>query len=243
MGDACETNTNASLANLTVSTGTLYPAFAPGVYSYSVDLGIGQPEIAVTPTAAVPDGVALTLDGTTHGSGITGPLRGLDVNTTRAVEIVVEADGGTKSTYRVTIRRTLTQQAYIKSNNQSATNYNLGGNGIAGASAIAIDGDFMAVGRPNENGAIELFARVGAAWGALYAVYTGGNVNSDFGIAVKLSTDWLVVGAPAANANRGVVHAIRRSTLATNPEMHDAHTYFAIVGARSAVRHQYRSGR
>jgi hypothetical protein len=59
----CDTNTNATLSALVTSEGKLYPAFDPGIHEYTVDVGVDVAEIALIPTATVPDGVVIKVDG------------------------------------------------------------------------------------------------------------------------------------------------------------------------------------
>src|SRR5690606_5058307 len=65
---AAPVSTDASLASLAVSTGTLDPAFATGITSYALDVPNAASSITVTPTAT--DGSAsLTVDGAPLASG------------------------------------------------------------------------------------------------------------------------------------------------------------------------------
>jgi hypothetical protein len=96
--------TNADLSDLTLSDGTLNPAFAPNVTSYTADVGYETTTITVTPTLADANATA-TVNGAMVASGsASGPITlNLGANT---ISVVVTAeDGVTTTTYSIVVTR------------------------------------------------------------------------------------------------------------------------------------------
>lgn len=58
-----------TLSDLSVSSGSLSPSFSSGTTSYTASVAYGATSITVTPTAAAPDDVTITVNGTTVSSG------------------------------------------------------------------------------------------------------------------------------------------------------------------------------
>ncbi|HEU5170459.1 MAG TPA: choice-of-anchor B family protein, partial [Gemmatimonadales bacterium] len=83
------------------------------------------------------------------------------------------------------------------------------------ASAIAVDGDLLAVGAPahGEAGAVYLFERRGGGWrpaGKLEPPAGARGKGDEFGRSLALQGTLLVVGAPSHEDSRGAVYAYRR---------------------------------
>jgi hypothetical protein len=95
---------NNNLRSLTVSPGTLAPAFSASTTTYTVDVGSSVERITVTPrledTAAT-----MTVNGqaTTSGQARTITLNGAGSNT--LITIIVTAPNNTQKTYTVDVRR------------------------------------------------------------------------------------------------------------------------------------------
>ena len=87
---------NAELASLTVSAGTLDPAFSPSVTSYSVSVGNVVESIAVTGTVADPGAKV---------SDNNGSVQRLSVGSNTIPIVVTAADGRTAKSYVVTVVR------------------------------------------------------------------------------------------------------------------------------------------
>ena len=87
-------SSNADLATLSLSTGSLDPAFDPAVTSYTATVTYAVDTLTVTATAAHSAAVI------TEGTG----LASLSVGET-VIEVVVEAEDGSAKTYTVTITR------------------------------------------------------------------------------------------------------------------------------------------
>lgn len=98
-------STNANLASLTISAGTLSPAFASGTISYTDSVSNATASLTVTPTLA--DGTAsLTVNGSAVTSGSASAPIALSVGSGNVINVVVTAqDGVTTKTYTVTVTR------------------------------------------------------------------------------------------------------------------------------------------
>lgn len=98
-----ELSDEARLSDLTISQGTLSPAFASGTTDYTADVGNKVPSITVTPTAAH-NKATVTVNGvvTASGQGTSVPLQ-LGAN---MITIIVTAeDGATTKTYTLKVTR------------------------------------------------------------------------------------------------------------------------------------------
>ncbi|MCU6794338.1 cadherin-like beta sandwich domain-containing protein [Paenibacillus sp. WQ 127069] len=95
-------SSNADLSNLIVDQGTLTPAFASGIISYTNDVGYLVSSLNVTPTIA-DNTAALKVNGNTvtSGSGVTIPLN-VGANT---ITVEVTAQDNSTKTYTVTVNR------------------------------------------------------------------------------------------------------------------------------------------
>jgi hypothetical protein len=100
-GDSATVNPEVTLASLTVSPGTLQPAFSGGTTRYSVDLTSDTTTVTVTAQAAV-SGDTVTIDGeprTSHTVALGDP------GSTTPVSIVVSESGTNSRTYTVLFKR------------------------------------------------------------------------------------------------------------------------------------------
>ena len=92
----------ASLSGLTLSAGTLSPAFASGTTPYTARVPNNVSRITVTPTTTTP-GATIRVGTSTVSSG-SGRAVNLSVGT-NAISIVVSATGYTTRTYTITVTR------------------------------------------------------------------------------------------------------------------------------------------
>ena len=91
---------NSALASLALGTGTLNTAFSPGITSYTARLARGITSVTVTPTVA--DAVAtVTVNGEAVVSGTASQVLSLTPEN-RIVTVVVTAQNGSSTSYRVT---------------------------------------------------------------------------------------------------------------------------------------------
>ena len=97
-------SSNADLASLTVSAGTLSPAFASGTITYTDSVSNATTLITVTPTLA--DSTAtVKINGNTVASGSASGGIALALGANPPVSIVVTAEDGTPKTYTLTVTR------------------------------------------------------------------------------------------------------------------------------------------
>jgi hypothetical protein len=206
--DAAIANANAALESLGVSRGELDPPFDPDVAAYTLKLPLGAEDLAVTPTAQVPDGVTIEISEMTIASGTESPALPLNLGD-NLVEVVVNPEEGEPRTYTIAANRGagILQQAYVKASNTDA-------NDLFGVS-VALDGDTLAVGAFGEGsaaagvggdetnnsrfeaGAVYVFVRSGTSWSQQAYLKASNTGDGDqFGLSVAVDGDTLTVGAP-----------------------------------------------
>jgi hypothetical protein len=95
---------NADLSALSLSSGTLSPAFASGTTSYTASVGNATTSLTVTPTVA--DATAsITVNGVATASGNASGAIALAVGANTLTTVVTAQDGITTKTYTVTVSR------------------------------------------------------------------------------------------------------------------------------------------
>ncbi|BAU52148.1 Cadherin-like beta sandwich domain protein [Mucilaginibacter gotjawali] len=100
---------NANLSKLTISAGTLTPAFATATTSYTASVANTITSITVTPKAT--DALAtIKVNGTAVSSGTASGAIPLSVGT-NVINTVVKAQNGTTKTYTITVTRSLPANA------------------------------------------------------------------------------------------------------------------------------------
>jgi len=98
------TTPSSNLAGLTVSTGSLSPAFATGTLGYSVSVPYTTQQIAVTPTAV--DGMGtVTVNGAAVAYASTSAPIALQVGANTINIVVTASDNSSTQTYTVTVTR------------------------------------------------------------------------------------------------------------------------------------------
>jgi hypothetical protein len=95
-------SSNADLASLVPSVGTLTPAFASGTRIYSATLLDAPVSVKVTPTV-VNSGATVTVNGTAVASGAASGAIGLDFGFNVITTVVTAEDGITTKTYTITL--------------------------------------------------------------------------------------------------------------------------------------------
>ncbi len=202
-------SSNASLLDLTLSGTQLDQIFDPGMFSYTASLGYFGASLRVL---AEPEdaGATLTLNGAPLPANVPGDYLPLAVGS-NALELVVTAeDGVTSRSYQVDVTRgpkvSVAQEAYLKASNTGPDLF---------ATAIALSGDTLAAGAPEEGsaatgiggnesdnsltsaGAVYLFQRAGITWQQTDYVKASNTDGVDrFGEALAIAGDLLAVGAP-----------------------------------------------
>lgn len=96
-------SSNADLSALSLSIGTLQPAFAPGVTSYTAAVGHATTSVTVTPTVSHAL-ASVVVNGTPVASGNASGAIPLNVGANTAVVVVTAQDGSTKA-YTITVTR------------------------------------------------------------------------------------------------------------------------------------------
>ncbi|QMV41906.1 S-layer homology domain-containing protein [Cohnella cholangitidis] len=98
---AREASGDANLSGLTLSSGTLSPAFAPGTTSYTASVTNSVYSIAIMPTMA-----NVTATVTVNGQTLTAGAASVGLNVgSNPITIVVTAQNGATKTYTVTVTR------------------------------------------------------------------------------------------------------------------------------------------
>jgi gliding motility-associated-like protein len=95
---------NANLANLTISSGTLAPAFASGTTNYTASVSNVTTSVTLTPTASDP-AATVTVNGVATASGSSSAAISLVVGANTITTIVTAGDGTTTNTYTVIATR------------------------------------------------------------------------------------------------------------------------------------------
>jgi hypothetical protein len=118
-GDSATENPEASLANLTVTTGadtvTLNPQFNPAATNYTVDLSNNITTVTITAQPAVAgDSVSIDGQATTNSAIDLGPS--VPTESTKVVSVVVSNPPSSSRTYTVLLKR-----AGLAGNNSLAT--------------------------------------------------------------------------------------------------------------------------
>jgi gliding motility-associated-like protein len=105
-------STDANLASLVVSTGTLTPAFAQATLVYTVSVPNATASITVTPTSTESH-ATITVNGTTVASGTASGAINLNGGANIITTIITAEDGTTTKTYTITVNRALSTNANL----------------------------------------------------------------------------------------------------------------------------------
>ena len=98
------TSSDADLSGLTLSAGTLDPAFARDSLSYTATVANSIDSLTVTPTSNH-NGATITVNGTSVSSGSASSAISLSVGENTITIVVTAEDGTTTKTYTVTVER------------------------------------------------------------------------------------------------------------------------------------------
>ena len=200
---------DATLADLELSAGSLDQVFQPSQFDYTATVGFLTTETTVTPVLS--DAAAtVSVNGVAVSSGSASAPISLAVGKNIITIIVTAEDAVTTGTYTLTVTREsadeFAQQAYLKASHTD-TGDNFG-------TSIALSGDTLAVGTFQEDsgatgidgngsdntapgsGAVYVFIRNGTAWSQQAYIKASNTGSADrFGISLALSGDTLAVGA------------------------------------------------
>ncbi len=213
-------SSNALLAALTLSSGSLAPAFDAAVTMYAVGPALLPGSVILTPTTAAPS-ASVTVNGVATPSGTPSAPVTLPPGPTVVAVVVTAEDGVTQITYTLVFQRNPGgQEAYVKASNTETNDTFSGGQLGFDTASIAIDGNTLVVGAPEEDsnatgvngnqadntalssGAAYVFVRTGALWTQQAYLKASNTEASDrFGFGVAISGDTIVVGAPTEDSN------------------------------------------
>lgn len=105
---------NNSLQSLTVSPGTLAPAFNANTQDYTVDVDNNVGSVTVTPTLSDP-AATMSVNGNPAISGQASSVLLKDSGHSTAISIVVTAQNGNPKTYTITVGRGISTNKFLKS--------------------------------------------------------------------------------------------------------------------------------
>ncbi len=111
---------NDNLSALTLSAGTLSPAFAGGTLNYTASVANSTSSITITPTAADIN-ATIKVNGTTVSSGTASGAIALSVGPNAISVAVTAQNGAATATYTVTVTRVASANANLASMNPSVT--------------------------------------------------------------------------------------------------------------------------
>ncbi len=217
---------DARLIDLVTSEGTLSPKFAPDTSIYFTDVPLLVSSISIIPTTSNPDAIIWVNDEVVQ-SAMSSSVVALDLGT-NFIDVRVKAPGGAQRDYAVIVNREASfDTTYFKASNSAAADYF--------GSAVAIDGDILAVGATGEDsnatgingnqsdngksssGAVYVFIRAGGVWKQEAYIKSSNPDNDDlFGTSVAVHGNTLVVGAPGEDSNAKGVNGNQSDNGATN---------------------------
>nr|WP_281272223.1 cadherin-like beta sandwich domain-containing protein [Paenibacillus flagellatus] len=97
-------SSNADLSSLTISSGTLSPAFAAGTTEYTASVANAVDSLDITPTVA-DHTASITVNGAPVVSGNASTPINLNVGSNNIMTVVVTAQNGATKTYTITVTR------------------------------------------------------------------------------------------------------------------------------------------
>jgi len=107
-------STDAILANLTISNGTLIPGFSPGSFTYNTTIANFTTGITIVPTTDNPN-ATITVNSSPVASGVRTSSIPMNVGANTLTIVVTAQDGVTTQTYTVTVNRSLPNNALLTS--------------------------------------------------------------------------------------------------------------------------------
>jgi len=229
---------NNNLRSLTVSPGTLAPAFSAGTVGYSVNVAHSVTSITVT---AAPQDTAASMtvneQGTNSGQPRTIPLRGSGSNT--FITIVVTAQNGAQKTYTVDVGRaapagnntlrglTVSPGALDPSFNASTTRYTVNvGSNVSSVDVTATKSD------PNAVMTDDVTAGAGTATGRATIQLNGPGTATSVSITVTApngsSNTYTITVNRAAQAGNNNISALTVSPGSLSPSFRADRTNYSV---------------
>ena len=108
-------SSDATLSNLTISSGTLTPTFASGTTSYTDSVANTVNSVTVTPTASQGSSSTIKVNGTVVASGSASGAISLNVGSNTITILVTAPNGVTQDTYTITVTRAASSDATLSS--------------------------------------------------------------------------------------------------------------------------------
>ena len=124
------TSTDATLSSLTISTGTLIPAFTSGTISYENFVDYTVTSLTVTPTINQPN-ATVKVNGTSIASGTTSSVISLSVGSNTILITATAQNGVTTKSYTVSVFRAFAPILPLESRPSNATIHNFVNDGIS----------------------------------------------------------------------------------------------------------------
>jgi len=158
MSDLFQIVNDATLNNLTISSGILTPSFASGTTTYSDSLDSSVSSITVTPTANQINST-VTVNGTPVASGLPSQSISMGEGTNIIAIEVTAGDGVTKITYTITV--IITTETTIENGETSVSQSNgvsvdITGSTASDGTAVTISSTNYGSVQPSGTGAIQL---------------------------------------------------------------------------------------
>jgi len=184
-------SSDATLSSLTISSGTLTPAFAPGTTSYTVGVPNSMSSVTIIPTANESH-ATIKVNGTAVVSGSASGDISLSVGDNTILIQVTAQDGTTTATYTVTVNRSATPTSTPTVTTSAAT--------TVASSSANLNGDLTALGStggvsasfewgPTDNYGSETTAQSISAIGTFSASLTGFSANTTYHFRAKVVGD------------------------------------------------------
>lgn len=240
-GGAGEGGHDDRLAALAVSAGELVPAFSPDIHTYSLDVGGLAAGLLLTPTALEP-GTVIRVDGDEVPSAdLSDPVPVPPDGVTPILVTTVAGDGVSASSYTVLVLRAqfeaATLQAYLKKHAHvtDALGQRYDSDHLFGFS-VAVSGDTLVAGAPLESGsgagvnppvggvsaasgAAYVFVRSNGSWSQqAYLKAPQPGAGDQFGRAVAVSGDRILIGAPYEGSSQSGPHGLGTTFDDTMPD-------------------------
>lgn len=204
-------SSNADLSALSLSSGTLAPAFAAATTGYTATVGNATTSLTVTPTLAS-GAASVTVNGVATVSGSASGAIALAVGNNTITTVVTAQDGTTSKTYTVTVTR-------APSSNADLSALSLSSGTLAPAFAAATTGYTANVGNATTSLTITPTVASGSSSVTVNGVATtSGNASGAIALNVGSNTITTVVTAQDGTTTRTYTVTVTRAA-STNADL------------------------
>lgn len=190
---------DAVLSSLTLSAGSLSPAFTPALKQYTGEVDPSVESLTVTATAGVA-GAQLFVNEVPVASGAASQPIALADLTDTLITVVVRTPANKLGTYHLQVERPR-QQAYVKAADSAA------GFSFGASVALTADGNTLVVGASNGASGtrpVSLLTRSGTTWTQQTSVQSdSAHLGDAFGYRVAVSADGRTLAVAAPTDYRG----------------------------------------